>query len=172
MTDGARVDPAFLGAVIDTLLPGDDGQPPLPTGTAAGLGERLAARIARGRDADPRLATLKAIARRAGGEAAFARSDAATRADTLRAVEAQSREAFGDLVSLALEEYYDSDPVILAMGWRIEPPQPLGHQVRPLDEALLDPVRRRGRMWRDAGSARGVPAGGGAPRVDEGGSAA
>lgn len=153
MTDGARpVDPSFLGAVVDTLLPGDDGEPPLPTATAAGVRERLGVRIVRGRDADAHLAVLEAIARRAGGEAAFVRSDPATRAGTLRAVEAQGRQAFGRLVAIALEEYYDAEPVILAMGWRVEPPQPLGHQVRPLDEALLDPVRRRGRMWRDARS--------------------
>lgn len=152
MTKRDRIDPAFLAAVVDTLLPGDDGTPPLPAGSAAGVADRLASSLVTARDKSAHRAVLDAIARRAGGEAAFVRSDPATRAGTLRAVEAQGRQAFGRLVAIALEEYYDAEPVILAMGWRVEPPQPLGHHVRPLDEALLDPVRRRGRMWRDARS--------------------
>jgi hypothetical protein len=146
-----RVDPAFLRAVVDTLLPGDEGTPPLPVGTAIGVGERLAARVAGDRDADAHVALLGRVARWAGSEAAFLRMDGAARADTLRAVEAETREDFARLVTLALEEYYESEPVILAMGWRVQSPQPLGHPVQPLDDALLDPVRRRGRMWRDAG---------------------
>lgn len=145
-----QMTPRFRGAVVDTLLPGDDSVPPLPSGTAAGVAAKLPAHLAGGRDRSAHLLALDAVARQAGGEEAFVRSDAAGRASALRVVETEMREAFGSLVSLALQDYYESEPVLRAMGWRVEPPQPRGHALPPFDDALLDPVRRRGRIWRDA----------------------
>jgi hypothetical protein len=139
------VTPAFLSAVVDTLLPGDHGAPPLPTGTAARVKlEQLVAR----RDGAPHDVVLQAIARAAGGEEAFMSADAAGRIACVRLVEAEMREPFRAFVALVLQEYYEADAVLLAMGWRAEPPQPEGHVLPPFDETLLAPVRRRGRMWR------------------------
>jgi hypothetical protein len=140
---------AFLRAVVDTLLPGDDGAPPLPTGSAAGVVDALSAYLAEARNATEMHGVLDAIARRAGGEPGFIAFDAAARTAAVRAVEAEMQGAFGRLVARALEEYYDSDPVIVAMGWRLEPPQPRGHALPPFDERLLDPVRGRARLWRE-----------------------
>jgi hypothetical protein len=133
----------FLSAVIDTLLPGDHGAPPLPTGTGAGVAAKLERRDGASHDV-----VLQAIARAAGGEEAFMVADAAGRIAFVRLVEAEMREPFRAFVALVLQEYYEADAVLLAMGWRAEPPQPDGHVLPPFDETLLEPVRRRGRMWR------------------------
>jgi hypothetical protein len=58
------------------------------------------------------------------------------------------RGPFQALVSQLLQDYYETEAVLLAMGWRAEPPQPRGHVLPPFDETLLDPVKRRGPTWR------------------------
>jgi len=137
----------FMSAVIDTLLPGDRRVPPLPTGTAAGVTTKLQ-RLAAGRDRALRDLVLQAIASAARGENAFVRADDAGRIASVRRVEAKIPGPFRALVALVLQDYYDSEIVLLAMGWRAEPPQPEGHLLSPFDEALLEPVKRRGRIWR------------------------
>jgi gluconate 2-dehydrogenase subunit 3-like protein len=137
----------FLSAVVDTLLPGDQGSPPLPTGTAAGVATKLAQVIA-GPDRAVPDAVLQAIAREARGEDAFVRADAAGRIAVVRQVEAGMPGPFQALVALVLQDYYEADVVLLAMGWRVQPPQPQGHTLPPFDETLLAPVKERGRMWR------------------------
>jgi hypothetical protein len=91
---------------------------------------------------------LQAIASAAWGEEAFVRADVAGRLASLRQVEAEMPGPFQALVALVLRGYYEADVVLLAMGWRAEPPQPEGHVLPPFDEALLGPVKRRGRIWR------------------------
>lgn len=139
--------PAFLSAVVDTLLPGDQGVPPLPTGTAAGVAARPEPLLSH-RDGAEHDVALRAIARAAGGEDSFVRADAAGRIACVRLVEAEMREPFRALVALVLQDYYEAESVLVAMGWRVEPPQPAGHPLPAFDEALLEPVKRRDRMWR------------------------
>ena len=139
--------PGFLSAVLDTLLPGDHGAPPLPTGTAAGVAAKLAHLVAR-RDGARHHVVLQAIARAARGEEAFVLADPAGRIAAVRLVEAEMREPFRAFVALVLQDYYEADAVLLAMGWRAAPPQPEGHVLPPFDETLLEAVRRRGRIWR------------------------
>jgi hypothetical protein len=141
------VTPGFLSAIVDTLLPGDHGAPPLPTGTAVGVAKKLESLVA-GSDRAQHDVVLQAIASAAEGEEAFVQADAAGRIAALRRVETQMPGPFRALVALVLQDYYEADAVLLAMGWRTEPPQPQGHLLPPFDESLLDPVRRRGRMWR------------------------
>ena len=139
--------PGFLSAVVDTLLPGDHGAPPLPTGTAAGVATELQHHAA-DPDGAPHRVVLEAIASAAGGEEAFSRADAAGRIAVVRGVEVKIPGPFQALVALVLRDYYEAEVVLLAMGWRAEPPQPQGHVMPPFDDALLGPVRRRARMWR------------------------
>jgi hypothetical protein len=141
------VTPEFLSAVVDTLLPGDRGVPPVPTGTAAGVAAKLEHLVA-DRDRALRDVVLQAIASAARSEDAFVRMDAAGRIASVRQVEAEMPGPFRALVALVLQDYYEAEIVLLAMGWRAEPPQPHGHLLPPFDEALLEPVRRRGRIWR------------------------
>lgn len=135
--------PEFLSAIVDTLLPGDHSAMPLPTGTAAGVTARLERLGGTAHDT-----VLAAIARAGHGEEAFVRADAAGRIASVRHVEAEMPEAFRALIAFVLRDYYEAESVLLAMGWRAEPPQPAGHVLTPFDDALLEPVIRRARMWR------------------------
>jgi len=139
--------PEFLSAVVDALLPGDQGVPPLPTGTAAGVPTNLEHLVAR-RDRELLDVVLGAIASAAGGEGAFVRAEAAGRTSCVQRVEREMPGPFQALVALLLRDYYEAEIVLLAMGWRAEPPQPEGHVVQAFDESLLGPVKRRARMWR------------------------
>jgi hypothetical protein len=138
---------AFSSALVDTLLPGDRGTPPLPTGTAAGVTTALEHLVASDAGARHRV-VLEAIGGAAGGQDTFVRTDADGRIAAVRRVEAEMPGLFRALVAVVLQYYYEADVVLRAMGWRAEPPQPQGHVLPPFDEALLDPVRRRGRIWR------------------------
>ncbi len=140
--------PEFLRAVVDTLLPGEQGAAPgtaaLPSGSAAGVDLAKYAAAAR--------PVLDAIARAAGGDAAFATASEVVRAAALRSVERELPDAFRALITPVLTDYYESAAVLIAFGWRAEPPQPRGHTLPPTDEPTrqrLDRVRRRAKLWRD-----------------------
>jgi hypothetical protein len=113
----------MLLAVLDTLLPGDAGDPPLPSASQALLDldtlERLAA---------PVIAAL--------GDG-FLVAAPANRAMRLRAVEQAAPHAFKALLAEALAAYYESAPVLAALGWSAAPPQPHGYAVAPNDQATL-----------------------------------
>ena len=130
---------AMLLAVLDALLPGDQGEPPLPRASAAVLDLAVLERLAA-----PVIAAL-------GDSDGFLTASAAERAARLGAVERTQPEAFRTLLAEALAAYYQAAPVLAALGWRAAPPQPHGHDVTPTDTAtlrLLENVRTRGRRWR------------------------
>ncbi len=129
----------MLLAVLDTLLPGDEGEPPLPSASEAALDLKSLER--------PAELVVAAL-----GEAdSFPAATAAERVARLRAVEQAAPEPFKLFLSQALAAYYEAAPVLAALGWRSAPPQPHGHDVAPAGEATLrklEKVRRRGRLWR------------------------
>ncbi len=134
--------PAFIAAVIDTLLPGapaEGSHATLPSGTAAGV--TLAAESAD-------ISLLQAIADQAGGREAFAAADETTRTLVLESIAAALPAAFQRFIQPLLMDYYEAPSVLAAMGWRREPPQPQGHALAPFDAALLANVRGRGKLWR------------------------
>ncbi len=132
---------ALLIAVLDTLLPGDDG--------AAG---RVALPPASRIVSD--LAPLQSLAQPVLdllAPAGFLSAGAATRADMLRALERSAPERFRSLLDRVLAAYYQDPAVLAAFGWRDEPPMPRGHTLPGEDAAtlrLLDQVRARGPIWR------------------------
>jgi hypothetical protein len=133
--------PEFLAAVIDTLLPGED---VLPSGTRAGLDP--AAYV------DSHRAVLGAIAARAGNDERFSRADESARTAALTAVERAMPDTFRALLIGTLSDYYEAPPVLTALGWRTDPPQPAGHAVPSFDNPTaeqLERVRQRIKLWRD-----------------------
>ena len=52
----------------------------------------------------------------------------------------------------AVTSYYQHDRVLEALGMEARPPFPKGYEVPPGDLSLLDPVRERGAIYRDAPS--------------------
>ena len=139
--------PAFISAVVDALLPGDSGgsagEPPLPPGSIAGID--LSA-IAKAHNS-----VFDAIAKRAGGGDGLIAATDSERIATVESVERAMPDAFRTLLSALLADYYESPSVLIAMGWRSEPPQPLGHQLKSSNDAIqqhLERVRSRQKLWR------------------------
>ena len=139
----------FIACLADTLLPGDDGDPPLPRAGDAGVDRAIAARIA-AEDGTAYRRALAAVMRAAGDAHTFVRETLELRSAAVADAERVAPAEMRALVALALETYYQSEPVIRAMGWRAQSPQPLGHPVEPLDPALLEPVKARPPLWRRA----------------------
>jgi hypothetical protein len=132
--------PEFLAAVIDTLLPGDDA---LPSGTQAGLNPAAYGASHR--------AVFGAIAAQAGGDDLFARADENVRCAALAAIERAAPDAFRALLVSVLSDYYEAPPVLAALGWRTDPPQPAGHAMPELNDLTaerLERARRRAKLWR------------------------
>jgi len=132
--------PEFLAAVIDTLLPGEEA---LPCGTRAGLDPAAYASAHR--------AAFDAVAAQAGSDERFARADESARTAILNAVERALPDAFRALLVAVLSDYYEAPPVLAALGWRIDPPQPSGHAMPKLDDPTterLERVGRRAKLWR------------------------
>lgn len=139
--------PEFLAAVIDALLPGERTAPPgampLPSGTQAGLDPAAYASSHR--------AVFDAIAAQAGSCELFVRADESARDAILKTVERVIPDAFRALLTTVLSDYYEAPPVLTALGWRIDPPQPTGHALPPLDiltAERLERARRRDKLWR------------------------
>lgn len=125
--------------IVDVLLPGDE-DARLPAASEVGVNDALVAVLQRP-DGLAYHRVVSAVARELGGAHEFLHATPDRRIAVLQAVEKELPVELRTLVVFALETYYQSEPVVLAMGWRAEPPQPLGHPVEPLDPSLLDPVR-------------------------------
>jgi hypothetical protein len=97
------------------------------------------------RDVKAAIGTLSALAGSAFADLEPARQDA---------VAASFRERGGTgLAALSraiLQCYYRDDRVVLSLGLEPRAPFPKGHTLEQGDWSLLDPVRARPKMWRDA----------------------
>ena len=94
------------------------------------------------RNALARLATL------AGGS--FVALDSARREAVAQAFLSSDTPEVATLGRTILQCYYRDDRVVLSLGVEPRPPFPKGHTVEQGDWSLLDPVRARPKMWRDA----------------------
>jgi hypothetical protein len=130
-----------LDAVLDTLLPGDADW---PAGGALDLAATVAADV--GADA------LRVLLDRLPPD--FAAGDADRREAALRALETDQPEVFARLVDAAYLAYYTAARVRTVIervtGYAARPPQPLGYELEPFDERLLDTQRQRAPFWRKA----------------------
>ncbi len=101
-----------------------------------------------GRDADAVHEALALLNRLAGGDfAALPRPKQEEAATTFRA---EGGMPLTLLQRLVLQCYYRDDRVMISLGMEPRPPFPKGHVVEQGDWSLLDPVRKRGKIWRDA----------------------
>ncbi len=71
-----------------------------------------------------------------------------------RAIAQRLREAHAPLAALLVTAvvrcYYRDDRVMRSLGMEVRPPFPQGFEVEQGDWSLLDPVRARGKIYRDA----------------------
>ncbi len=150
---------ALLAAVQDRLIPREGDWP--------GAGESGAVQRVDGYVADrpewrpDLLAALQAIdvaAQRTVADqvgdpdvaAGFLGLSAEAQETVVRAVEADQPRLFRRLLRLTYTAYYTDAGVQRALGYAAEPPLPRGHSITAFDESRLDPIRRRGKLWRDA----------------------
>ena len=99
-----------------------------------------------GRDAGHVIAVLQTLDAMSGGT--FADLDPQRR----DAIAAQLRgEALAYLTRIILQCYYRDDRVMRSLGMEPRPPFPKGFEVEQGDWSLLDPVRARPKLYRDAG---------------------
>jgi hypothetical protein len=131
-----------LASLLDELLP-----PREDARLAGGGGLGLADAVDAASLGSPLRPALSAeLARLAsGGFAALAKNEKRAR---LEALAKQSPELFQLLLRHAYGAYYTHPSVVAALGLPARPPFPQGYAVPPTDFALLDPVRRRARMYR------------------------
>ena len=135
---------SLLAILLDELVPpSEDGRFPGAgaLGLAAGL-EEAAART-------PRL-------RRTLGEALgtlaawdFAALPRPERVLRLQALAEQAPAGLRTLLVHVYRDYYQHPRVVEALGLEPRPPFPKGFEVAPTDLTLLDPVRRRRKMYLD-----------------------
>lgn len=95
------------------------------------------------------LAALDAIAesRHGGAFTALGDEDKAAAIATFSQSGASHLRA---IVSMTAQCYYRDDRVMASLGMEPRPPFPKGFEVEQGDLSLLDPVRARGRIWREA----------------------
>ena len=102
-----------------------------------------------GRDLGQVREALGALAALAGG--GIADLDAARRNAVAAAFRERGGTAAATLARVVLQCYYRDDRVVRSLGLEPRPPFPQGHTLEQGDWSLLDPVRARPKMWRDAG---------------------
>jgi hypothetical protein len=102
-----------------------------------------------GRDAGHVIAVLQTLDAMSGGP--FADLDAQRRDAIAVQLRETSGEALACLTRIILQCYYRDDRVMRSLGMEPRPPFPKGFEVEQGDWSLLDPVRARPKLYRDAG---------------------
>ena len=152
----------LLSRVLDRIVPAGDG---MPGAGELGVGEFVesAAGSKQGHDRHSRgggnpsatrllVDGLKHIEVAAGqrGSGVFAQLDGDARDEVLRAVESDSPEFFDELVRLTYVGYYSQPRIAAGLGLEARPPQPLGFDMQQADLSLVENVRKRGPVYREA----------------------
>ncbi len=89
-----------------------------------------------------------AMLRESAGGAFTDLDDAGAGATAMAFLSRQGKEIIA-LGRAILQCYYRDDRVFKSLGREPRAPFPKGHDIQPTDWSLLDPVRKRKRMWRD-----------------------
>ena len=101
-----------------------------------------------GRDRAAVRAALATLAALAGGS--YADLDEARAEAIAEAFQAQDTADVTTLGRVILQCYYRDDRVVRSLGLEPRAPFPRGNVLEQGDWSLLDPVRTRAKMWRDA----------------------
>jgi hypothetical protein len=102
-----------------------------------------------GRDLPHVKEALGGLAALAGGP--FVDVDPSRRESVTQAFRERGGAAAATLSRVILQCYYRDDRVVRSLGLEPRAPFPKGHTLEQGDWSLLDPVRKRPKMWRDAG---------------------
>ena len=141
----------LLSLVLDELIP------PRPDGRLPGAGTLgVGAVVEHAAAGTPELeqmlthglAALDDVAHRSGADG-FAALAPSARIVALRDLEQAEPMFLSTLLTLACVGYYSAEPVVAALKGSARPPHPLGYEVESDDLSLLDPVRARGKLYRE-----------------------
>jgi hypothetical protein len=141
----------MLAHLLDVVIPASpDGR--LPAAGALGLTAHIARAVARTPMLRPvvdhGLSTLAELARRRHPDGWEALS-ADERSAVLEEFTAADQFFLPAFLFLAYSGYYADPRVLEALGLEARPPHPEGYAMEPDDLSLLEPVRRRGAIYRD-----------------------
>ena len=134
-------------ALLDELIPARSAS--LPGAGSLGIGEDIESKLG---DAAALVAsglTALDVQARERGVDDFAELALQERASLISEVEADHPGFIELLVFHAYTTYYQHPRVIVAIGLKPEPPYPGGYELEQGDLGLLNPVRERGKMYRD-----------------------
>ena len=138
-----------LAIVLDLIVPASaDGRRPSAAEVDV-LGYIRAAEPGTLANLGAELDRLDAEARERHGEG-FASLDAEVRQALVDDIRAAEPSFMRTLAIQTVTCYYQDDRVLEAIGVEARPPFPKGYEVPSGDLTLLDPVRKRGRVWREA----------------------
>ncbi len=141
---------ALAVEVLDQIVPGHDGFPGAGELGVARHVDRLAASDPDlGRLFQDGLTAIESASRRTHS-ADFADLEEDQRVQLLRTVEAESPQFFAMLVRHTYAGYYSNRTIIELLGLEARPPQPLGFDLEPFDPSMVEKVKERGKIWRDA----------------------
>lgn len=140
---------ASLAAVLDTLIPPSDARA-LPGAGALGLAAPVAAEIGTAPEMTALIRTgLERVEAAAGEATRFAELDFEARQRLLQADNDADPIFVRMLIAPTYIQYYEEPAVLIALGLEARPPHPLGYALESGDPALLDPVRKRAKFFRD-----------------------
>ncbi|MDE0659214.1 MAG: gluconate 2-dehydrogenase subunit 3 family protein [Gammaproteobacteria bacterium] len=139
----------ILAIVLDLIIPAsEDGQRPSAADVdVLGYIRETESHTLDGLRAE--LDQLNAEAFESQGEA-FASLDSATRQAVVDAAREREPQFMRTLAMQTVACYYRDDRVLEAIGVGARPPFPQGYEVPSGDLSLLEPVRRRGQIYREA----------------------
>ena len=101
-----------------------------------------------GRDLPEVRKALASLSQLAG--TTFVDLDSTQREAVAESFRARGGPEVATLSRVILQCYYRDDRVVRSLGLEPRPPFPKGHTLEQGDWSLLDPVRTRPKMWRDA----------------------
>ncbi|MDJ1018066.1 MAG: hypothetical protein QNJ35_16265 [Paracoccaceae bacterium] len=134
-----------LVALLDTLMPGDGID--WPAAGAHGLADKTWEMARLQPDGEQAISTMISML-----PPGFNDLPEDAREAALREIETDEPAIFGSVVSFAYNAYYTDpevrDVIERVCGYENRPPQPLGYELPPFDESLLDQVKARGPIWR------------------------
>jgi len=140
-----------LAAVLDEIIP-PGGRPELPGAGELGVVAYVESALRQMPMLEPvivqGLGALQDASRRlkSVGFAALSKPD---RLEVLRELESVDAAFLPTVTFLAFAGYYHDGRVVEALGLEPRPPHPAGYEMPPNDFSLLDPVRRRKKLYRD-----------------------
>ena len=140
-----------LGAVLDELIPARaDGK--LPGAGTLGLVARIESAVRENPDMRPAvtqgLAALEERAR-SRGVGSFPELEREARLEVLNELASSAPAFLPALIFQTYVGYYEHPRVMQALGLEARPPHPKGYAMDPGDFSLLDPVRKRPKMYRE-----------------------